>query len=339
MAGFATHAIYGEELLQEGDGVMPVSVIARHRGVFGAGCQGPDLFLYNIPMLLSSTEKNLGIRMHHEKSSLYFANLIWAVWEAEDTQAMEVGISYLYGALAHYTLDSSIHPYVYARIGYDPSSAYSKKATAGLHHRLESAIDAKMIAVKKGILPSAFSASSYQKMTEAEKKTLASLLERAVSRCYRIHLKKENVMASLRMMKWITNGFFAASDGQREKLQKIEFPFKEDYGLTNFMVTDKLIRKRKVMNTQNCSWHNPWDWNQESNASVWEIYDRAVEKYVQYCKIIEEVIPLYQSQFFAIMGEKSERKELHRNIYHAVMKLGDLSYETGLPLAECGSDW
>lgn len=339
MAGFATHAIYGEELLKEGTDRMPVSMIKRHQGVFGAGCQGPDLFLYNIPMLLSCREKNLGIRMHHEKSSRYFANLVQVVWEAEDAWTMEIGISYLYGALAHYTLDSMIHPYVYARIGYDPSSAYAKKATAGMHHRLESAIDAKMIAVKKGILPSGFAASAYQIMTKKEEKTLAAILEKAVSRCYRIHLKKENVLAAFQMMKIITNGFFVASDGQREYLQRIEFPFQEDYGLTNFMVTDKLIRKRKVMNTQNEIWHNPWNWNKTSSDSVWEIYDKAVEKYDQYCTIIKEVIPLYPDRFFAIMGEESEGKEFRHRIYHAAMELGNLSYETGLPLSICGSDW
>ena len=58
-------------------------------------------------------------------------------------------------------------------------------------------------------------------------------------------------MASLKMMQIITSGFFVASDTQRKKLQKIEWPFCEDYGLSNFMITDDLVRKKKVMNTQN----------------------------------------------------------------------------------------
>lgn len=339
MAGFAAHAIFGEELLGEARKVMPVSVIGRHKGVFWVGCQGPDLFLYNIPMLLSCQEKNLGMRMHHEGSSRYFANLLQAVWEAESAEAMEIGISYLYGALAHYTLDSMLHPYVYARIGYDPDSVYSKRATSSLHHRLESAIDAKMIAVKKNILPSEFSASDYQQMTKKEKLMLAEFLEKAVSRCYRIHLKKENVFAALRMMRVITNGFYAPSDRQREKLKSLELSLTEDGVFSNFMVTDRLITKRKVMNTQNCVWHNPWDWKSASSASVWEICDNAVEKYCHYCEKLEEAIPLYQKTFFAIIDEEAGEKELHRRICHAVRGLENRSYETGLPLSVCGADW
>ena len=52
MGGFATHAIFGKEVLEEISDEMLASVIRKHPGIFGIGCQGPDLFLYNIPMLL-----------------------------------------------------------------------------------------------------------------------------------------------------------------------------------------------------------------------------------------------------------------------------------------------
>lgn len=332
MGGFATHAIFGKEVLEENFDVMPALVIQKHPGVFGVGCQGPDLFLYNIPMLLSNHEKNLGIRMHHEESSRYFAYLMQTILESSSVWKIEIGLSYLYGALAHYTLDSMIHPYVYARIGFDASTPYSKKATMGLHHRLESAIDAKMIALKEDMLPSDYHAAKSQKMTRREKETLAEFLAKAVSKSYRIRLKKENVTASFRMMKIITSGFFVASDHQREKLQKMEWPFCEDYGLSNFMVTDNLIKKRRVMNTQNCVWHNPWDKRIESTDSVWEIYDKAVNQYREYCILMKEAFPLYRDNFFAIIGKNTDWEEIRKKIYHAAKGLGNRSYETGLPL-------
>lgn len=332
MGGFATHIIFGKEILEENADIMPVMAIEKHPGVFGAGCQGPDLFLYNIPMLLSNKEKNLGIRMHNEGSSRYFAYLMQGVLEASSVQAAEVGLSYLYGALAHYTLDSMIHPYVYAKIGYDAESSYSKQATNGLHHRLESAIDAKMIAAKENSFPSVYSAVQSQQMARQEKKLLAGYLSEAVSKSYRIKLKKENVMASLKMMQIITSGFFVASDTQRKKLQKIEWPFCEDYGLSNFMVTDDLVRKKKVMNTQNCVWHNPWDKSIESSASVWEIFDQAAARYRKYCLLLKKALPSYRNGFYAIMGEEADWEEIQRKIAKAAKGLGNLSYDSGLPL-------
>lgn len=333
MGGFATHAIFGKEIVRQNADIMPVTAIKKHPGVFGVGCQGPDLFLYNIPMLLGNQEKNLGIRMHNEGSSRYFAYLMHGVLEASGVQAAEVRLSYLYGALAHYTLDSMIHPYVYARIGYDAGSSYSKQAANGLHHRLESAIDAKMIAVKEDKLPSVYSAAQSQQMAKQEKKLLAEYLSEAVSRSYRIGLKKENVMASLKMMYIISSGFFVASSTQRERLQKIEWPFCEDYGLSNFMVTDNLIRKKKVMNSRNSIWHNPWDKSIESSASVWEIFDRAAGRYRQHCLLLKKALPPFRNGFYAIMGEEADWEEIQRKIVQAAKGLGNLSYDSGLPLS------
>ncbi|RKI37257.1 hypothetical protein D7V86_13035 [bacterium D16-51] len=332
MGGFAAHAAFGKEVLERNADIMPAAAIKKHLGVFGVGCQGPDLFLYNILMLISSKEKNLGIRMHNEGSSRYFANLMQAVSESLDVQAVEVGMSYLYGALAHYTLDSMIHPYVYAKIGYDAASPYSKKATNGLHHRLESAMDAKIIAAKEKKLPSKYSAAESQQMEKQEKKLLAAYLSKAVSRSYQIKLKEENVFASLKMMRIITSGFFMASSAQRKKLQKLEWPFCEDYGLSNFMVTDDLVQKKKVMNLEKCTWHNPWDKKIASSASVWEIFGQAADKYREYCFLLKDALPSYKDGFYAIQGEADGMDGRKKKIAQAARGLGNLSYDTGLSL-------
>lgn len=375
MGGFATHAIFGREILEEMNDTMLVSIIRKHQGVFGIGCQGPDLFLYNIAMLLSREEKNLGIRMHREGSSRYFAWLLQTIWEEEEVEAVEVGISYLYGLLSHYTLDSMLHPYIYARIGLDASVPYAEKATSSIHHRLESAIDAKMIAVKEDILPSEYIPGGSIQISRQEKKLLAKLLSKAVSRSYRIKLKEENVIASIRMMKIIASGFFAASENQKEKLQKLEFPFMENYGLSNFMVTNDFIQKRKVMNIENCNWRNPWDKSLVSSDSVWEIYDNAMLRYQEYCAVLEGVIPYIKRKWFASaspntsyrhvrisdwqkgakrvykekssdimkqaeessnLSEEQRREELtvRERICRVAKGLGNLSYESGLPLEE-----
>ncbi len=378
MGGFATHAIFGKEVLDEISDELLLSVIRKHQGVFGIGCQGPDLFLYNIPMLLSAEEKNLGFRMHREGSSRYFAWLMQTIWELSDSTAVEVGLSYLYGALAHYTLDSLLHPYVYARIGFDASVPYSDKATSGIHHRMESAIDAKMLVMKEEILPSSYQAGESLQIDRNEKKILAEILSKAVSRSYRIGLREENVIASIHMMKIIAAGFFVASEKQKKLLQKLEGSFMEDYGLSNFMVTDDYIRKRKVMNTENCTWHNPWDRTIASTDSVWEIYDEAVVQYQVYCDILEGVLPFYKRKWLiqaspgtlyrrlrrsdwqrdtkwvykdkssdimkqeemgndnvigiSALSRDEEKISVHKKIYEAAKELGNLSYESGLPL-------
>lgn len=359
MAGFATHEIFGKEVMAGISNEMLLSMIENHMGIYGIGCQGPDLFLYNIPMLIGPFEKNLGERMHVEGTGRFFAYFLQTVWEADSWEKIEVGLSYFYGMLAHYTLDSGIHPYVYARIGYDPEVPYSKKATRGLHHRLESAMDAKFLAVKREILPSEYKPCETLEADRKEREVLAEILAESLTRCYKVHVKKENVMAAIRMMKMIACGFYGCSDGRKKQLEKIEWPFCENYLFTNFLVADEYIRKRKVMNRENHVWRNPWDQTKMSDKSVWEIYDEAVEQYGEYTKafsvVAGNIIRKWQcffdgkqvyesrkdkngqikSQISAIIGKDGEwvsQKTMVKEIREAVFALGNLSYHSGLPV-------
>lgn len=350
MAGFAAHEIFGEEVLGKISDEELLSILERHRGVFGIGCQGPDLFLYNLPMLACGGKKNVGERMHQEGTARFFAYLWQTVWEAGNSLEMEVGLSYLYGALAHYTLDAMVHPYIYARIGYDPEVPYSKKATRGLHHRLEAAIDAKFLAVKRNSLPSRYKPCESMQTDREERECLADILVRAVGRTYKIRLKRENVLGSIKMMRMIACGFYGGSEKKRKNLERWERYVSEHYLFSNLMVTDDYIRKRKVMNHENMRWRNPWDSGWESQDSVWDIYRKAVERYGQYRKgfgRLEEWVLRRRRELIAreekgkkkrgtsVVMEQSEcqREEVvSAEIRKRVRKLGNLSYYSGLPL-------
>ena len=336
MAGFATHDIFGEEVLEQIPDAMLQSLMKKHTGVFGIGCQGPDLFLYNLPMQIGSAKKNLGSRMHREGSSRFFASLLWYIWNTGNYECMETGLSYFYGALSHYTLDSMVHPYVYARSGFDPEVPYSRKATTGIHHRLEAAIDAKVIAVKKEILPSNYQPLESITIRKQEKKMLTALLSRALCKSYHMEVRKENVTAAIRMMRIIACGFYGCSDKQKKRLERLEGTVLDNYLCSNYLVTDEYIRKRKIMNTEKAEWCNPWDVSVRSTDSVWEIYDHAVQQYQEYARILKPLISKYLRKWISLRHPYSEHYEtmdsakLWREICETVKKLGNLSYHSGL---------
>lgn len=333
MAGYATHEIFGREVVEKIEDNVIKSFIERYDGIFGVGCQGPDLFLYNLPMHIGNYKKNIGSRMHQEGSSRFFAYLLWNIWNAKDSEIMEIGLSYFYGVLTHYTLDSMIHPYVYARIGYDPEVSYSKKATAGLHHRLESAIDAKMIAVKEDILPSKYQPLACISVNKRQGDILAKLLAQTVRKSYRIGIRKENVTSSLKMMRILVRGFYGCSDKLKKCLERMERIFFEDCLCSNYVVADEYIKKRRVMNTENATWRNPWNPAKESKDSVWEIYDKAIIQYQEYLKILQPVIPIIL-QKNKVMSPSVGQREMWRKICHVAKELGNLSYHSGLSLGD-----
>lgn len=361
MAGFAAHEIFGREVFGRFTNEELLGIVEEHEGIFGIGCQGPDLFLYDLPMLACGRERNVGARMHQEGTARFFAYLWQTVWEADSSLKMEVGLAYLYGALAHYTLDTMMHPYIYARIGYDPDVPYSKRATRGLHHRLEAAIDAKLLSLKSDALPSQYKPCEYMETNRKERECLADILVKAVGRTYKVRLKRENVFGAIKMMRMIACGFYGGSEKKRKELEKWEHRISE-YGLfSNLMVTDDDIRKRKVMNHEKMPWKNPWDSSRESQDSVWEIYGKAVGRYGQYRKEFEQLEEwvLGRREELILKEEKGNRKihvmgkggkkkdntsaimeqpnrereeEVCAEIRRSVRKMGNLSYYSGLPL-------
>ena len=209
--------------------------------------------------------------MQVENCGRFMACLADVIRQQEEKEAVEVGLSYLMGLLAHYTLDTSLHPYVYARTGYDPADPYAPKATMGIHFRLEAAIDANLIAQKLGIMPNAFYPEKTMHAEKKEKNSVAEMIAQSVSCCYHLNLKKEAVLDSMFMMQHIVPQFFDRTGRRKKYLSKFEFPIWEDGLFSNLFVEDAYVGKHGIMNGRNATWYHPWDINIVSKASVWEI--------------------------------------------------------------------
>lgn len=378
MAAFATHIIFGNEVLEELEKSNPMlqSIVRRHMGVFGVGCQGPDLFLYNVAMLISDHQKNLGSRMHEEASNRFFACLLQTVWERKDSFDLEVGLAYFMGTLAHYTMDTMIHPFVGARIGYDPEEPCSRRETMPKHFRLESMIDAKVLAGKKHIFPSEYHPEKDVELSKREREVLTEILSQAVGHACRMKVTKANVRASLNMMKLAAKSFYLSPDKRRKNYERVETIFcrrasrkerKPVDGLageravgfySNLLVADAYVGKKQVMNREGMPWRSPWKPGKESRASVWELYDRAVTKYALYADGLRPLLGRYVNRYLAMSHpyysceereestdaareeqrmrrycyELRSKEQMAQLIFQSVKKLGNLSYNTGLPL-------
>lgn len=78
--------------------------IQRFRRMYDAGLQGPDFFFYFSPGTKTATG-SLGHSFHAMSGADFFS-------AACSCAASEAARAYLYGLLAHYCLDSVIHPFV-----------------------------------------------------------------------------------------------------------------------------------------------------------------------------------------------------------------------------------
>ena len=108
-SGYA-HYRFGTAFLPELPGDVRRTV-QRFRGLYDMGLHGPDIFFYSGP-LLKTNAGFLGIKFHEQTGRAFFSR----VCRMTRMEKSEAGLSYLYGLLCHYCLDSVIHPFVAEKV-------------------------------------------------------------------------------------------------------------------------------------------------------------------------------------------------------------------------------
>lgn len=112
MADFLTHDLFGKMVEKEAP-VEVRNVTESYPEAFRWGLQGPDILFFRQHWKAGGPFHRLGNRMHSEFTDEMF-HAMAAHIRRQDGWKKEVLLSYFYGFLCHYALDSEIHPYVYA---------------------------------------------------------------------------------------------------------------------------------------------------------------------------------------------------------------------------------
>ena len=121
MPGFTTHYLFGIDACRRLTSTSMHNMIRRDHSAYALGLQGPDLFFYYLPSYLMH-RKNIGDLAHRKDTVQFFANLLQSrKLFAGKKHSLSIADAYICGFMGHYTLDCTIHPYVYAFTGYNLS--------------------------------------------------------------------------------------------------------------------------------------------------------------------------------------------------------------------------
>lgn len=289
MPAFATHEIFGEEALAETGGKL-ADIVEKHKEVFRLGCQGPDLFFFNPFMKRVHRKVNLGSRLHTSEVNRFFEVYMEELLALSNKQGLEIGISYFLGFLSHYTLDTQMHPYVFARSGYRTEKPDAARRAFPAHQRLEAVIDQKMLMAKKGIMPSGYYPEKRIHVTEAELCVVARLMSRTLQRIYHLMIFDENIKASYRCMRGVIRQVYDHTGRKRQQIRSFEAKVLGWPVIANMAVADQMPDPRDAMNDRGRKWTSPWDTEETSRSSVWEMYDIALERYQEYYEKVESLL-------------------------------------------------
>lgn len=338
MPAFATHEIFGEEVLKEIPERRVRQAVLRHRNVFHIGCQGPDLFFYN-PFFHRFAGQSLGSRMHEEGAGRFFASFLESLLKQRDRESTEIGISYLLGFLSHYVLDTSLHPYIYGSIDYRPGEAGAGKRTIGLHHRMEAALDREMLMTRRHKMPASYHPAEKTVCSLSEKKCLADLLCQAVPRSFPVRLRRGQVEASFWFMDRFMQIVYGRRPWVRKRLRRLEEGLLGRAFLSNLMVDDKVQAGWDVANRRRGLWTSPWEPERERRESVWQLYDAGAKKYGEYYQALCPVLTSLLQRITMLEMFPGERldwmeRRIREQIREGAGRLENRSYHSGKPLSE-----
>lgn len=310
MPGFVTHHIYGVLAYKELQNSDIKKIIKNHHSTYSLGLQGPDLFFY-FPLTAIGPLPNIANLMHKKRTGDFFRALIDGISVFSEDEDYEIAYAYIMGYMGHYLLDTTVHPYVYSRVGITKDSK-----TIGVHFGLETDIDREVLKHYKGLELTDFAHDKVVRMTPREKKVVARLLSIALLKTYGINMPERINRLAIGSFE-ICSGLLM--DKHTVKYRIIHF-FERiflGYELMSPLLINSITHSTDCMNTAHNSWSNPYKESPIRHESVYELIDNNIGRYCSYMQEMHHAL--------------ADAKNMVQDDSPVILQmLGNLSFTTGL---------
>lgn len=291
MPSSMTHTYFSQDVLEKTNENIK-NKINKSLELYKLFAQGSDPFMFNNFFIGANAKKYMKIQetMHCTKTKDFFVNTIKYIHENKLVNNSEC-MSFLYGYICHYVLDSFTHPYLYYYSGvFNKKNKKTRKYNC-VHQEIEYLIDSYMIRRKENINPIHYKV--YQNIFKIQKfsKELENLITNSIEGTY----KYKNIINiyhnSIKDMKL----FFLLVNND---------PYGIKYNIYSFidkLTGDNHVRlkilsyynfmksNRNYLNLENDTWTLPWDKEITSTASFNDLYESAIKE----AKILIEKIEKY----------------------------------------------
>lgn len=324
MPGFTTHYFFGKKAYEQLEDSNIQRLIQCHRQSYNLGLQGPDIFFYYLPAYLLN-EKNVGNLMHSANVMDMFHTLLKIRNRIRRFDDRRIADAYICGFMAHYTLDTFCHPYVYFRVH------HMKNRERGLydfgnHVRLETDIDKEVLWHFLSIKPSAFRPEQTILLSRRETYVISRLLETALTEVYPSNcLPAGHIRMAIRAIQLENHMMHDPAGWKKRGVRSIEQMILGHSFISSMIPSDTVICYSDPCNELHRIWCNPWNSDNFCNKSVFDLMDDAAP-------VLQRRIRLY---FAARKEGCTNKNRYYQAVNRLLADLGDCSYNSGFPLSNC----
>lgn len=244
-----------------------------------------NIFNMSFDILFFSKAK-YGHYAHNNDVNLYFQNIINYI-KTYKLENNSIVLSYLYGSICHYILDSSIHPFVYYKSGQYKGTKETSKYR-GKHNYVEYMMDAALYKYKfnKPIYKANFKKEICEKLPQDYE--LSQIINYAFKNTYDISSASSLFYKGYQNYKFVLKHGNASRFGIKKPIYKL-IDFLNIYKKERFSYHCYYIRKidNSVLNLDHKEWCYPVDKNLSFHYSFYDLYDIALLKAKDYINAID----------------------------------------------------
>ena len=320
MPSSMTHGYFCEDVFDKVNSDVKNKININYFKVFG---QGPDpYFFYDFHLTKrSKSVYKINRAMQHTMVNVHFIKLINYINENGYYSNTEI-MSYLYGQICHYVLDSTVHPYIIYSTGmYDEKKPNTYKYN-GLHEEMEYYIDCYMIWKRENILPKNYKVYKHLFDIDSFSKELKITVSDVVYDVYGFKNAGNLYYKSIMDMK----KFYYVFNYDKYGIKKLV------YSIMDLVCGEKCVRKKELsfninpnsklhyLNIEKETWNNPCDINEKYNLSFFELYDKALKKATMIINVVDDMLE----------NNKMDNKKLEKlfgNLHYGTGKDCDLDLE------------
>jgi len=254
--------------------------------------QGPDCYYFYNLMIGKKAKymRKLGLTIQTTKTKDFFINTINYIKEKnlqKETQIM----TYLYGYICHYILDSTIHPFIHYKCGVFNKKDKSTYKYNGLHYEMEYFLDIYMIFQNEKKEAKDFKFSKYFPNIKFNN-NLHKLINETMNLTYKI----ENISTAYEKGMNNLKDFFIIFNQDKTGIKKNFYKLIDKITPNNHRPKKHLSfhiehnKKIHYLNLEKNTWNHPMYENEIYNYSFIELYHIAINKAINIINEIESIL-------------------------------------------------
>ncbi len=281
MPSSIVHSYFANDILTKLNPNITNKVDLNYLKIFA---QGPDIYYFYNLMIGKKAKKvkEIGSIMHKHDTQKYFLTLINYINDNKLNNNKQV-LSYLYGSISHYILDSTTHPFIFYYTGLFNRKDKTSYHYAYLHHEMEYYLDNYFILKREKVLPKDFKVHNYLVNIKKIDNDLKNLINTVTKQVYDIDNSYNYYEKSIFDMKKFYHLFNYDKYGIKKNIYQIIDKIIPQHilktSILSFHFDVKAVNEKEYfLNLEKETWNHPCNDSEFYNYSFIELYLNAITK-------------------------------------------------------------